>query len=238
MAGQSIAQSLCKCQPRCPNEFKTSYWREDINKRMGLYLPGKAAYVQALLHNSGPVSSVTRKFGCGYCNFHVISGRQPVRTRARHHFQHNNDNNNNNVYFCVVFYLEALPPGKKTYFQFNWIIIIIIIIIIIVNSWPPLRPSGQRSWPQIRRPGFDSRQHQKKVVGLERGPLSLVSTTVELLDRKVAAPVYREYGRRDPSRWPCGTFYPQKLAITSPTSGSHSVGIVRSRTQTMEFRFF
>jgi hypothetical protein len=29
----------------------------------------------------------------------------------------------------------------------------------------------------------------KKVVGLERGPLSLVSTTEELLDRKVAAPV-------------------------------------------------
>jgi hypothetical protein len=29
----------------------------------------------------------------------------------------------------------------------------------------------------------------KKVVGLERGPLSFVSTTEELLDRKVAAPV-------------------------------------------------
>jgi hypothetical protein len=29
----------------------------------------------------------------------------------------------------------------------------------------------------------------KKVVGLERGPLSLVSTTEELLDRKVASPV-------------------------------------------------
>jgi hypothetical protein len=29
----------------------------------------------------------------------------------------------------------------------------------------------------------------KTVVGLERGPLSLVSTTEELLDRKVAAPV-------------------------------------------------
>jgi hypothetical protein len=29
----------------------------------------------------------------------------------------------------------------------------------------------------------------KKVVGLERVPLSLVSTTEELLDRKVAAPV-------------------------------------------------
>jgi hypothetical protein len=30
---------------------------------------------------------------------------------------------------------------------------------------------------------------EKKVVGLERGPLSLVSTTEEILDRKVAAPV-------------------------------------------------
>jgi hypothetical protein len=32
---------------------------------------------------------------------------------------------------------------------------------------------------------------KKKVVGLERGSLSLVSTTEELLDRKVAAPVYK-----------------------------------------------
>jgi hypothetical protein len=30
---------------------------------------------------------------------------------------------------------------------------------------------------------------KKKVVGPERGPLSLMSTTEELLDRKVAAPV-------------------------------------------------
>jgi hypothetical protein len=30
---------------------------------------------------------------------------------------------------------------------------------------------------------------KKQVVGLERGPLSLVSTNEELLDRKVAAPV-------------------------------------------------
>jgi hypothetical protein len=49
--------------------------------------------------------------------------------------------------------------------------------------------SGQSSWLQIRRPGFDFRHYQKNVVGLERGPLSLVSTTEELLDRKVAAPV-------------------------------------------------
>jgi hypothetical protein len=30
---------------------------------------------------------------------------------------------------------------------------------------------------------------KKKVVGLERGPLSLVNTTEKLLDRKVVAPV-------------------------------------------------
>jgi hypothetical protein len=34
-----------------------------------------------------------------------------------------------------------------------------------------------------------SEKENKTVVGLERGPLSLVSTTEELLDRKVAAPV-------------------------------------------------
>jgi hypothetical protein len=62
--------------------------------------------------------------------------------------------------------------------------------------WLTVKPSdGHRLFffilfVQIRRPGFDSRCYQKtKVVGLERGPLSLVSTTEELLDRKVAAPV-------------------------------------------------
>jgi hypothetical protein len=54
---------------------------------------------------------------------------------------------------------------------------------------PPLWSSGQRSWLQIRSPGFDSRHYDKKVVGLERGPLSLVSTTEELFNIKVAAPV-------------------------------------------------
>jgi hypothetical protein len=33
------------------------------------------------------------------------------------------------------------------------------------------------------------KKDKKTVVGLERGPLSLVSTTEELLDRKVAASV-------------------------------------------------
>jgi hypothetical protein len=59
-----------------------------------------------------------------------------------------------------------------------------------MRTRPPLWSSGQSSWLQIRRPGFDSRHYQKKeLVCLERGPLSLVSITEELLDRKVAAPV-------------------------------------------------
>jgi hypothetical protein len=45
----------------------------------------------------------------------------------------------------------------------------------------------------------------------------------------------RDYGRRDPSRCQCGYLYPQKLALTSLTSGSRSVFIVRSRTQATEF---
>jgi hypothetical protein len=38
-------------------------------------------------------------------------------------------------------------------------------------------------------PGSIPGTTRKKVVGLERGAFSLVSTTEELLDRKVAAPV-------------------------------------------------
>jgi hypothetical protein len=38
-------------------------------------------------------------------------------------------------------------------------------------------------------PGSIPGTTEKKVVGLERGPLSLVSTTEELFDRKIAAPV-------------------------------------------------
>jgi hypothetical protein len=38
-------------------------------------------------------------------------------------------------------------------------------------------------------PGSIPGTTRKKIVGLERGPLSLVSRTEELLDRKIAAPV-------------------------------------------------
>jgi hypothetical protein len=74
-------------------------------------------------------------------------------------------------------------------------------------------------------------------VGLERGPLSLVSTFEELLERKHSDSGLenQEYGRVDPLRRPRYTFYPQKLALTSLTSGGRAVGIVLSRKKTTEF---
>jgi hypothetical protein len=51
------------------------------------------------------------------------------------------------------------------------------------------RSGGPGSIPGTTR--FSEKKRKKTVVGLERGPLSLVSTTEELLDRKVAATVYK-----------------------------------------------
>jgi hypothetical protein len=73
-------------------------------------------------------------------------------------------------------------------------------------------------------------------VGLERGPLSLVSATEELLERKSSSfgLESRDCGRMDP----CDTLYPQKMALISPTNGGRSVGIVRSRTMTTELLMY
>jgi hypothetical protein len=109
----------------------------------------------------------------------------------------------------------------------------------LVCHGPPPWSSGQSSWLQIQRSEFDYRRYHIfwEVVDLELGPLSLVSITEELLGRKSTGSglLSREYGRRDPLRWLRGTLYPQKLSLTSLTSGGRSVGIVRSRTQAMEF---
>jgi hypothetical protein len=76
-------------------------------------------------------------------------------------------------------------------------------------------------------------------VGLERGRLSLVSKSKELLGRNSSGSDLEnpEHDHGDPLRWPRDTLYPQKLALTSPTSGSRSVGIVRLRTKATEYSF-
>jgi hypothetical protein len=85
---------------------------------------------------------------------------------------------------------------------------------------PPLWSSGQSFWLQIQRSGF-----------------SLVRTTEELLERKSngSGLENREFGRRELSRWPRGTLYPQNLALTSSKSCGRLVGIVYSLTQAVEF---
>jgi hypothetical protein len=80
-----------------------------------------------------------------------------------------------------------------------------------------------------------------EVVGLERGPLSLVSTTEELLERKssgsgLESQDYDLEGIRRPDY--ATPLSPQKSALTSPTSGGPSVGTVLSRTQGTEFVVF
>jgi hypothetical protein len=91
-------------------------------------------------------------------------------------------------------------------------------------------------------PGFDSLSYQiyREVVGLERGPLSLVTTTKELLEWKS-----RGSGSRKPRLTAMGIRctdhatppISKKLALTSQTSGGCSVGIVRLRTKATEFSF-
>jgi hypothetical protein len=77
-------------------------------------------------------------------------------------------------------------------------------ICYVEGSRPPLWSSGQSSWLQIQRTGFDCRSYQifLEVVGQERGPLSLVSTIEELLERKRSGSglEIRDYGRGDPLR--------------------------------------
>jgi hypothetical protein len=102
---------------------------------------------------------------------------------------------------------------------------------------PPLWSSGQSFWLQIQRPGFDSRHYQKKNSWSGTGSTQPheYNWGATWLKSSGSCLENREYVRRDPSRWPRWTLYPQKLAITSPTIGGRSVGIVFSWSQTMEF---
>jgi hypothetical protein len=78
--------------------------------------------------------------------------------------------------------------------------------------WLPLWSSGQSSWLQIQKSWFNSQRYQIfcEVVGLKWDPLSLVGTTEVLLRRNTSGSglEMRDYGRRDPPCWPCGTLYP------------------------------
>jgi hypothetical protein len=103
------------------------------------------------------------------------------------------------------------------------------------NMWPPLWSSGQSSWLYIQRSRvlFPSLTYFLSSGSGMGGPLSLMSTIDELLERNSSGCGLesREYGRRHSPRWPRGTLSPQSLALTSQTSSDRWVGIVRSRTK-------
>jgi hypothetical protein len=111
-------------------------------------------------------------------------------------------------------------------------------IVLPIYSWFAIEQylwsSGQSSRLEIQRSGFVSRRYQIfwEVVGSGTGSTQPREYNCgDTLKKSSGSGLeIREYGRRDPSRWPRSTFYPQKLALTSPTSG-----IVRSRTQVTEF---
>jgi hypothetical protein len=129
-------------------------------------------------------------------------------------------------------YISSTNPCKNT--TICLYIFILITYILDLCYHLVVRAPGYRS----RWPGFGSRSYQIfwQVVGLEQGPLSLISTIEELLERQssCAGLENRDYGRGDLPRWPLDTLFPQKLALTSPISGSSSVDIVRSRTKATE----
>jgi hypothetical protein len=71
------------------------------------------------------------------------------------------------------------------------------------------------------------------VVGLEWGPLKLVSTIHDILERSSGSGLEnRNYDSWDPSRWSHDNFYRQKLALTLPTCCGRSAA--RSRTKATE----
>jgi hypothetical protein len=104
--------------------------------------------------------------------------------------------------------------------------------------WPPLWPSGQNSWLQIQRswvrfpelPDF-LRSSGSGTGSTQPREYNWGATWMEKKKLEIN-------GREDPLRWPRDTLYPQKLALTSPTSGGRSVGMVRLRAKASEFVFF
>jgi hypothetical protein len=100
------------------------------------------------------------------------------------------------THWIYIWYVEESRPPLWSSGQSSWLHNGDVLCFLSGTNWiyiwyveesrPPLWSSDQSSWLQIQRSGFDSRRYQIswEVVGLERDPLSLVSTIEELLGTK------------------------------------------------------
>jgi hypothetical protein len=109
---------------------------------------------------------------------------------------------------------------------------------LLLSIWSPLWSSGQSSWLQIQRSGFDSQHYQIfwEVVGLEQGPLSLVTTIEELFERKSSSSSLEiwEYSCRVHHADHVAPYIRKTLTLTSPISSGRSISIVHSQTKATE----
>ena len=115
------------------------------------------------------------------------------------------------------------------------------LYIVNIVLWPPLWSSGQSFWLQIQR-------SRARFPALPDFLSSSGSGTGSTQPREVnwGATWIKSSGSGSENRVTavgirCADhvtpLYPQKLALTSPTGGGRSVGIVRSRTKATEFFF-
>jgi hypothetical protein len=88
-----------------------------------------------------------------------------------------------------------------------------------IPAAPPLWSRGQSSWLQIQRSRVRVRFTELPYVLRSSGSGTGSTQTREICH----------------ADWPRGILYPQKLALTAPTSGGRSVGIVLWRTNATEF---
>jgi hypothetical protein len=140
------------------------------------------------------MAAASRFFTSSHFSFDTIMIHYtvPVLTDSlNHHLAHNECFIRTNGNYLIMYYDSGNAFRAVTYLLMCDLISIRVAFVV-----------GQRSRLKARGPGSIPRSYKIfwEVVGMERGPLSFVSTIEELLGRKISGSglEIRDYGRRDP----------------------------------------